>query len=134
MINKTKNINLQITINKNDYDLLMSINDGLNQSLGMELTKSQTIAYLIKQYRYNGLNQSQEHRVEESKAKREEDIIKFRTMTNALKDKLDVSYPRLSEMLGIHQSTLKKYCSGKQAPTGENREILLSAFKKYGIK
>lgn len=133
-INKTKNVNLQITISKTDNDYLLEIQERLSESLNIDLSKSQTISYLLKHYRLNGMNQAQEQRQAQAKIKHDKELKNYRVMVVSLKDKLGATYGELSTMLQIHQSTLKKYASGKQAPTGTNKEILDNAFKKYGIK
>ena len=127
MINKSKNVNLQLTISKNSYEKLLNIQSDLNELLNFELSKSQTIEYLIKQYETKAPIKA------DAKAKQSEKEL-YKSRIIALKDALNVSYPRLSEILGIPISTLKKYASGTQQPKGENEKILIDALKRYGIK
>lgn len=127
MINKSKNVNLQLTISKSTYEKLLNIQIDLNELLNFELSKSQTIEYLIKQYENKTPNKTKD------KAKQsEKELYKARII--ALKDALNVSYPRLSQILGIPETTIKKYSMAKQQPTGENKIILDKALKHYGIK
>lgn len=133
MINKTKNVLIQITLNKSDKESLEIIQAELSKNLGINFNKSQTIAYLIKSYHNNDLELNQKHKIADDELKHKKDIKNYQVMTNLLKDKLEYSYPQLSEFLGINASTLKKYCGGKQAPTGNNKAILDKAFRKYGI-
>lgn len=132
MINKEKNVNLQLTISKNANDKLAEIQSDLVKIYGLRLSKSQAVEYLINKYeletlknRYadimNGENKSQAK--QETSAK-----------INALKDALSVSFTQLSEIIDIPLTTLKKYAYGKQEPSGENKQKLARALKKYGIK
>lgn len=129
-INKNKNVNLQLTINKSDIERLNNIIDNLSLVFGMEITKSQAITYLIRNY-----GKDQQRTKKESKPNRAiKNGFDYSSQIVALKDKLNVSYPRLSQILGIPASTLKKYASGKQQPTGENESAIIQALKDYGIK
>lgn len=127
MINKSKNVNLQLTISKSTYEKLLNIQIDLNELLNFELSKSQTIEYLIKQYE-NKTPIKAKDKIKQS----EKELYKARII--ALKDALNVSYPRLSQILGIPETTIKKYSMAKQQPTGENKIILDKALKHYGIK
>lgn len=127
MINKSKNVNLQLTISKNSYEKLLNIQSDLNELLNFELSKSQTIEYLIKQYETKAPIKA------DAKAKQSEKEL-YKSRIIALKDALNVSYPRLSQIIGIPEPTIKKYAMGKQAPTGENKQLLDNALKHYGIK
>lgn len=129
-INKNKNVNLQLTISKQDSERLLKIQEQLSALLGVEITKSQTIAFLIKNY-------EKAPRIQEPKQKPNRAIkenINYQSQILALKDKINVSYPKLSQIIGIPTSTLKKYASGTQQPQGENEQLLNDALKRYGIK
>lgn len=130
MINKNNNVNLQLTISKADNEKLLMIQESLKNLLSIDLTKSQTIAFLIRNY------QGQKATNQEPKAntKKPKSNINYQGQLNALKDKLNVSFHELSQILGIPQSTLKKYAYGQQNPSGENEKLLLDALKRYGIK
>lgn len=128
-INHNKNVNLQITISKVDNESLLTIQKDLSNKMNIEFSKSQTIAFLIKSYILNTSNPWQS----QNKEQREQDLINYRVLLNTLKSKLEKTYKELSEIIGISESTLKKYALGKQAPTGENKQKLNDAFKKYGI-
>ena len=132
-INKTKNKLLQITLSNADYDRLNQIANLLSTLLGVDLNKSQTIAFLIKNYGKSPLN-SENDVVANRQPKAEKNGINYSAQVKALKDKINVSYARLSELLGIPSATLKKYASGIQSPKGENQQLLNDALKKYGIK
>ena len=58
MINKSKNKNLQLTLSNADYERLEQVNDLLNTLLGVNLTKSQAVAFLIRNYGNTPLNKS----------------------------------------------------------------------------
>ena len=133
MINKDKNINLQITLTKATYNKLLEIQEDVSALLDVDLNKSQTISFLIKNYSHidhlkTSLNTSQ------TAPKNNKSAVNYQAQVKALKDKLDVSYNRLSELLGIPAPTLKKYASGIQQPKGENEILLNKAIKDYGIK
>ena len=128
-INKNKNHNLQITLKNNDYFKLIEIQNELSAILSIDLNKSQTIAFLI-----NNHGKQQPKSEPKTTTKKDSNKINYQTQVLALKDKLNVSYTRLSEILGIPTSTLKKYASGTQQPQGENEKILIDALARYGIK
>ena len=132
-INKDKNILIQITLSKADAERLNGITNLLSTLLDIELTKSQTIAFLIKNYGKSPLNKENDI-VANRQPKAEKNGINYSAQVKALKDKLGVSYARLSELLSIPAPTLKKYASGIQNPQGENLELLNQALKNYGIK
>ena len=132
-INKTKNQLLQITLSKQDLERLFVIQAELSETLDIDLNKSQTIAFLIKNYGKSPLN-SENDVVANRQPKAEKNGINYSAQVKALKDKINVSYARLSELLGIPSATLKKYASGIQSPKGENQQLLNDALKKYGIK
>ena len=62
MINKSKNANLQLTINKKAYERLLNIQADINNKNGFELSKSQVIEYLINKYQLNGLTETNANR------------------------------------------------------------------------
>lgn len=129
-INKNKNVMIQITISKADNERLSAIQDELSANLSIELSKSQTIAFLIKNY--GARPTAPTPRNDEPRAKK--GAINYQAQIIALKDKLNVSFTRLSEILGIPASTLKKYASGTQQPKNENEQIIKQALARYGIK
>lgn len=133
MINKSKNQLLQITLSKADFERLIAIQNDLSTLLSVDLNKSQTIAFLIKNY---GKTQAKQpiFNENESKPRAPKSNVNYQAQVIALKEKLNVSYPRLSQMVGIPETTLKKYALGKQKPKGENEKLLNDALKKYGIK
>lgn len=132
MINKSKNINLQITLSKADSERLNNIVESLSALLDIELTKSQAIAFLIKNYGKKPLNNNGE--VIKTSPNISPNGVDYSAQVRALKDKTGASFTELSVMVGIPTSTLKKYANGTQKPKGENEQLLLKAFKTYGIK
>ena len=125
-INKDLNVNLQLTIKKDVYQRLLEIKNELTNLFKIDLSKSDVITYLVNNYqKANTLKQP----IKAPKQK-----INYSNQVKALKDKLNVSFSDLSRILGIPQSTLKKYASGTQQPTGENEKILIDAIARYGIK
>lgn len=132
-INKAKNINLQITLSKQDGERLNEIVKLLSTLLDIEITKSQAIAFLIKNYGKSPLNNNIDA-TKPSQPKALKNGLNYQSQVLALKDKLNVSYPKLSQIIGIPETTLKKYASGKQQPQGENEQLLNNALKRYGIK
>ena len=132
MINKTKNQLLQITLSKSDYERLINIQESLSALLSIDLNKSQTIAFLIKNYGKSPLNKEIDFINEKPRASKNN--INYQAQIRALKDKLNVSFTELSAIVGIPSSTLKKYANGTQQPKGENEQLLNDALKKYGIK
>lgn len=133
MINKSKNKNLQLTLSNADYERLEQVNDLLNTLLGVNLTKSQAVAFLIRNYGNTPLNKSVDV-VKPRQPRASKDGVNYQAQIIALKDKLNVSYTRLSQIIGIPPSTLKKYASGTQQPTNDNLTLLNEALSKYGIK
>jgi len=130
MVNKDKNTILAITLNKDTATRLNYVVDDLSKSLNIALTKSQAIAILINDY---GKAPTQP-KAKEQKTRASKTALNYQSQVLALKDKLNVSYTHLSEILDIPTSTLKKYASGKQAPSQANEQKILNALKRYGIK
>lgn len=127
MINKDLNNNLQLTIKKTSFEKLISIQAELSALFGIELSKSQVIEHLISKYEIKKDNQAQaENKKQETKSASAQIL--------ALKNKLNVSYPRLAEIIGIPETTIKKYAQGKQAPSEKNKDKLKKALKEYNIK
>ena len=126
MINKKKNELIHITLANADVEKLLTIQKSLSELLGLNLTKSQAITFLIRNY-------DSKPKTEQPKPKANKGV-NYQGQITALKDKLNVSYTELSAILGIPTSTLKKYASGTQEPKKENAEIILNALKRYGIK
>lgn len=136
-INKDKNINLQITLSKKDAELLNDIAANLTTLLNIDLSKSQTIAFLIRNYGKNPLNNNVnavKQREDKPTAKANNKAINYQAQIKALKDKLNVSFTELERITGISASTLKKYASGTQQPKAKNEQLLLNALKVYGIQ
>ena len=131
MVNKDKNTILAITLNKDTATRLNYVVDDLSKSLNIALTKSQAIAILINNYKQPQITQP---KPKESKPRTSKTALNYQSQLLALKDKLNVSYTHLSEILDIPTSTLKKYASGNQQPQGENEQKLINALKRYGIK
>ena len=129
-INKENN-SLHITLSNSDLQRLEEITESLSDLLNIDLTKSQAIAFLIRNY---GKAPTSHNVSQEPTPKAERNGINYSAQVKALKDKLNVSYTRLSEMLSIPATTLKKYASGIQKPQGENLDLLNHALKTYGIK
>ena len=131
-INKTKNTNLQITISKSDLERLTEISEQISELLGIQLNKSQTISFLIKNYGKTSANKKADAINTQPRASK--NGFNYMAQIIALKDKLNVSYTRLGEIIGIPPSTLKKYANGTQQPKAENEQLLKDALMKYGIK
>ena len=129
MINKYKNVNLQLTISIKNYEKLLKIQEQMNDLLNFNLTKSQIVEYLIRTFE---LHKPKGNTKTDSQKTRERELIS--AQVKALKDKLNVSYPKLEQITGISANTLKKYGSGTQAPTNQNKELLEKALNKYNIK
>lgn len=127
MINKNEKMLLQITLRNSDYEKLLSIKTTLINALKIDLSKSDTIAYLI-----NNFDASPKSENKPKKANRHGlDLAPYIKM---LKDRANASYTELGQMLEIPPSTLKKYASGTQQPKGENEQKILNALKRYGLK
>lgn len=127
MINKEKNNLIQITLSNTDTEKLLMIQESLSKLLAVDLTKSQAIAFLIRNY-------DSKPKTEQPKPNKPKSAVNYQAQISALKDKLNVSFTELSAILSIPASTLKKYASGTQEPKKENAEIILNALKRYGIK
>lgn len=129
MINKSKNVNLQLTITKKAYERLLKIQSDLNDKIGLELSKSQLIEYLIGKYQINGLTDTNLNR---ENAERDREIYMKKIL--ALKTALNISYSKLSDMLNIPIDCVKKYGVGKQTPSEKNKIVIDETLKRYGIK
>lgn len=128
-INKNKNVLFNITISKADNEKLSFIVADLSRNLGIDLTKSQAISILIRNYGNKAPNGSKV----EPKPKHQS-ALNYGAQIRALKDKLSVSFTELSNLLDIPPSTLKKYASDTQQPKEENERKIIDALKRYGIK
>lgn len=145
MISKD-NRTLQITIKKSDLEKLKSINEILNKRFNLDFSKSQTIQFLINNF--NDKKTTKEPTIktaqiitnkkdcpnDETKADfLTNDLNETKRKTNALKNKIKLSNPKLAKELGINEGNLKHYLYGQRTPTGKNAEILADYYKKYGI-
>ena len=127
MINKNEKTLLQISLRNSDYEKLLSIKTTLINALKIDLSKSDTIAYLINNF-------DASPKGETKPKKQAKNGLNYSAYIKMLKDRANASYTELGEMLEIPPSTLKKYASGTQTPKGENEQKLLNAFKRYGLK
>ena len=131
-INKDRNHNLQITISNSDFDKLLTIQQELSALLSIELNKSQVIAFLIKNYGKTATNSTKSQTTAPNRTIKNN--VNYQAQVIALKDNVNVSWPRLSQLIGIPETTLKKYARAIQQPQGQNLELLNQALKRYGIK
>ena len=120
-------MNLQITLSKADYERLLTIQNELSIQLSIDLNKSQVIGLLLRNYHGQEPNKP-------TAPKQNKKVLSYQSQVLALKDKLNVSYTHLSEIIGIPASTLKKYANGSQEPKDNNEQLIINALKKYGIK
>lgn len=126
MINKNKNILIQITLSKANSEKLESIANYLNDFFNMQLTKSQVINYLINNYKVAESKQNKKIQAKESN----QDL---RAKLLLLRQQYNLSYPTISELSNIPVSTLKKYGLGQQEPKGENLTKLIKLFNDYKL-
>lgn len=129
MINKSKNTNLQLTISKDAYKRFLELQSEINNLLGFELSKSQLIEYMIINYNKKSLTETNLNR---ENAERDRDI--YMKKIRALKDALNISYARLSDLLNIPIACVKNYGTGKQTPNEKNKIVIDNALKHYNIK
>lgn len=138
MINTNKNVDIRITLRKADAERLEIIKSEIENELTITLTKSQVIGFLIRNFSIQADKKTPMQKATEQRLKRAQahkiSGVNYGDLVRKLKDALNVSYTRLSEILSIPSPTLKKYASGKQQPTNENLQLLNDALKKYGIK
>ena len=139
-INKN-NVSIQITLSTEDNEKLSMIQNKLSKELSIDLSKSQAIGFLIKTFMAN-VNEEIKNDEKKGEIKIEEkaeltpptdETEYYKERVKTLKEKLNKSFTELADFLGIPTSTLKKYASGQQKPSKENKTILLRAFKTYGI-
>ena len=130
MINKDKNVNLQLTINKKTYNKLLQIQAEINELVGIELSKSQVIDYIINKYETKQAMANNSKMVKRYENERES----YKQKVIALKDNLNVSYKRLSQLIDVSINNLKYYGTGKQTPSDKNKIKIDNALKHYGIK
>ena len=100
MINKNKNVLIQITLSKANSEKLETIANYLNELFNMQLTKSQVVNYLINNYKVAESKQNKKIQTKESN----QDI---RAKLLLLKQQYNLSYPTISELSKIPVSTLK---------------------------
>ncbi len=139
---KKDNESLQITLKKSDIQTLNKINESLNKRFNFKLTKSQTIQYLINNFEPSNKPIKKESKRPIKTANQEETkpilndsiITDYQRKTNALKKRLNLPNPKLSQTLGISEGNLKHYLYGQRTPKGKNADILREFFKKYGIE
>ena len=129
MINKEKNILFNITISKADNEKLSLIVADLSQDLGINLTKSQAITLLIRNYK-----KEQPKTTAKPPKKAYSDNYNYQGQLQALKLKLNCSFTELESIIGIPKTTLKKYYYGTQQPKHENAEIIKRVIARCGIK
>ena len=134
MINKTKNVMITATLTKADSEALDGITKELSNTYGFELTKSQTISILIRQYKANSIMQPSIQKQDEKKQKRLDDIVKYQSIILALKDKLGLSYNEMADLTGICKGSLIKFKNGDRVPGADNQKILNEIAKRYNIK
>ena len=128
-IDKNKSKIIAISLSNEDSNKLESITEDLSQKLGLKLTKSQAIVIMMNNY--GKMPQSQ---AEEQPKPTKKKAINYQAQILALKDKLGMSFRVLGDTIGINESTLKKYASGKQQPKAENEQKIIDAMKRYNIK
>jgi len=128
MINKD-NVNLQLTISKKDNQRLLEIQTELKGLLTIELTKSQVISFLIRNYGKSTLKS-----VDISKGTTNQKDFNYQIAINTLKDKIGKSWPIISEITRVSESTLKKYSRGLQNPSGNNKILIDKTLERYGLK
>lgn len=163
MINK-ENTLLQITLKKADIKKINEISKYLSRKLNMNLTKSQTIQYLINKFNIVSADAEKENKkgvfISEPKASQQKPIEQtstkkylkpsvINTLTKEqnniakseysaklkeLKTCLKMSIRELAEMLNINFETFKSYYKGKRYPSEQNKAVIQSYFDKYGIK
>ena len=124
-----KNVNLQLTISKEDNEQLSKIQSELTTLLNVDFTKSQTITFLIRNY-----GKSQLKSVNLNKAKTDQKDTTYKVQLITLKERLNKTYGQLAELIGIPESTLKKYAQGIQEPKDNNRKLLDNFLSKYGVE
>ena len=148
MINKEK-VNLQLTINKEDLKRLEEITKALKDRFKMDLSKSQTIQFLINEFKLENEeirpintipnikppkpifkdSNNKEIKPYNLQDQREESKRKL----NQLKTKLNITSRELCDRLSINYESFKSYTQGKRLPTGENAEKIQKMYEKYGI-
>jgi DNA-binding transcriptional regulator YiaG len=111
---------------------LTEISAELGDILGIDFNKSQIISFLIKNYGKTSAYKKADAVSTQNRTTKSG--FNYMAQIIALKDKLNVSYPRLAQIIGIPESTLKKYANGTQQPKAENEQLLKDALLKYGIK
>lgn len=161
---KQDKVNLQLTLKKTDIKKINEISNYLSKKLNMNLTKSQTIQYLINKFNIVSADAEKEIKkavfISEPKAsqqkpiertstreylkpsvinaitKEQNDIAKseYSAKLQELKTRLQITIKELAEMLNINFETFKSYYKGKRYPNEQNKAVIQSYFDKYGIK
>ena len=157
MINKD-NVNIQITLKKSDITKLNLINSYLNNNLSVELTKSQTIQFLINNFdlskkpnqkpktelikpkdtvkKTDALRPTPQTKLNNLNLTKEQiDTLKeqMSAKLHELRTRLQITIKELAEMLNINFETFKDYYKGKRYPTGDNKNKIEICLTKYGI-
>lgn len=155
---------INISLNEKEIIKLNEIKTKLKNKLGFNISKSQTIQYLINKFNIVSADAEKETKkavfISEPKAsqqkpiertstkeylrpsvintltKKQNDIAKseYSAKLKELKTHLQMSIRELAEVLNINFETFKSYYKGKRYPNEQNKTVIQSYFDKYGIK
>ena len=125
---KETNTRVIFTLSLEENKMLERITDDLSHKIGLQISKSQALRLLIRNYETKPNNTTEQPKTKPSAS------LNYGAQIRALKDKLNASYNKLALMLDIPASTLKKYASDTQQPKAENKQKIINALKRYGIK
>lgn len=125
---KDTNTRVIFTLSLEENKMLERITDDLSHKIGLQISKSQALRLLIRNYETKPNNTTEQPKQKPSAS------LNYGAQIRALKDKLNASYTELALMLDIPASTLKKYASDTQQPKAENEQKIINALKRYGIK
>ena len=119
-INKEKNGNLQLTISKADLEQLEQIRADLSEFLNIDLSKSQTITYLIKNYDKTALKTENN---EPSKEIKYIERFKNKTLSNRVKElrkQLQVSTRKMAQLFNTSVSTTERLIYNEIEPNDKD--------------
>lgn len=119
-INKEKNGNLQLTISKADLEQLEQIRADLSEFLNIDLSKSQTITYLIKNYDKTALKTENN---EPSKEIKYIERFKNKTLSNRVKElrkQLQFSTRKMAQLFNTSVSTTERLIYNEIEPNDKD--------------
>jgi hypothetical protein len=142
-INHNINVNIQITLSKEDNQNLETILKDLKSKYQFDFTKSKAISFLIRKYAIEQCNiiEKVEQKPVKTTIKKElnqnqepKKMGQIVEKLKAFKQEKNLNNVELSKVLNIPEGTIKKYLYCGRTPTGENERKIIDFLNKEGIE